>query len=42
MPLYYYAQDKAPGDVAGQGVNNVWYLVSPGGEMIKGAAGSGY
>ena len=42
MPLYYYAQDKAPGDVTGQGVNNVWYLVSPGGEMIKGAAGSGY
>lgn len=41
MPLYYYAQDKAPGDVNGQGVNNVWYLVSPSGEMIKGAA-TGY
>lgn len=41
MPLYYYAKDKAPGDVNGQGVMNVWYLVSPSGEMIKGAA-SGY
>lgn len=42
MPLYYYAKDKAPGDVTGQGVGGVWYLVSPTGEMIKGAAGSGY
>ena len=42
MPLYYYAKDKAPGDVTGQGVGGVWYLVSPAGEMIKGAAGSGY
>lgn len=41
MPLYYYAKDKAPGDVNGQGVQSVWYLVSPSGEMIKGAA-SGY
>lgn len=41
MPLYYYAKDKAPGDVTGQGVQSVWYLVSPSGEMIKGAA-SGY
>lgn len=42
MPLYYYAKDKVPGDVTGQGVGGVWYLVSPAGEMIKGAAGSGY
>ncbi|MCT9870763.1 COG4315 family predicted lipoprotein [Paenarthrobacter aurescens] len=35
MPLYYYAKDKAPGDVTGQGVGGVWYLVSPAGEMIK-------
>ncbi|MFJ5956962.1 hypothetical protein ACIQC5_13510 [Paenarthrobacter sp. NPDC092416] len=38
MPLYYFANDKAPGDVLGQGVNNVWYVVSPAGEMVKGAA----
>ncbi len=24
MPLYYYAQDKNPGDVNGQGVGNLW------------------
>ncbi|MEV7607795.1 hypothetical protein AB0N65_20370 [Paenarthrobacter sp. NPDC089322] len=42
MPLYYFAQDKAPGDVLGQGVMNVWYLVSPDGEMIKGGGTSGY
>jgi predicted lipoprotein with Yx(FWY)xxD motif len=35
MPLYFYAKDKAPGDVTGQGVGGVWYLVSPTGEMIK-------
>lgn len=27
MPLYYYAKDTAPGDVAGQGVGGVWYVV---------------
>ncbi|MCF3138343.1 MULTISPECIES: hypothetical protein [unclassified Paenarthrobacter] len=42
MPLYYYAKDKAPGDVTGQGVGSVWYLVSPTGDMVKGAAASGY
>lgn len=42
LPLYYFAQDKKPGDVLGQGVNDVWYLVSPSGEMVKGAAASGY
>ncbi|GGV36492.1 COG4315 family predicted lipoprotein [Paenarthrobacter nicotinovorans] len=42
LPLYYYAKDKAAGDVTGQGVGGVWYLVSPSGEMIKGAAASGY
>ncbi|WP_309080486.1 hypothetical protein [Zhihengliuella sp.] len=34
MPLYYFAQDEAPGDVTGQGVNDVWYAVSPDGEMV--------
>ncbi|MFP3580582.1 hypothetical protein SB659_13485 [Arthrobacter sp. SIMBA_036] len=42
MPLYYYSKDKAPGDVLGQGVGSVWYLVSPSGEMVKGSATSGY
>jgi predicted lipoprotein with Yx(FWY)xxD motif len=33
-PLYYFANDAAPGDVNGQGVNDVWFLVSPSGEGI--------
>lgn len=41
LPLYHYAQDKNPGDILGQGVNDVWYLASPDGEMIRKAA-SGY
>ncbi len=30
-PLYYFANDTAPGDVNGQGVNDVWYVLSPEG-----------
>ncbi len=37
-PLYYYAPDKNPGDMNGQGVGNVWWLVSPEGNAIKPAA----
>lgn len=33
-PLYYFANDAAAGDVNGQGVNDVWFLVSPSGEGI--------
>lgn len=29
MPLYFFAGDKAPGDTAGQGIKDVWYVVSP-------------
>jgi LPXTG-motif cell wall-anchored protein len=28
-PLYYYAPDKGPGDVKGQGVGNVWFVMAP-------------
>jgi predicted lipoprotein with Yx(FWY)xxD motif len=43
MPVYYSAKDKAAGDIMGQGVNGVWYLVSPTGEMIKSTpSSSGY
>jgi predicted lipoprotein with Yx(FWY)xxD motif len=38
MPIYYYAKDQAAGDITGQGVGGVWYLVAPSGEMIKTAA----
>lgn len=41
LPLYYYAQDKKPGDILGQGVSDVWYLADPAGEMIK-TASTGY
>ena len=39
MPVYLYAKDLAAGDVTGQGVGGVWYLVAPSGEMITAAAG---
>jgi predicted lipoprotein with Yx(FWY)xxD motif len=28
-PLYYFAGDTSPGDTAGQGINDVWFVVSP-------------
>jgi predicted lipoprotein with Yx(FWY)xxD motif len=34
-PLYYFAEDTAPGDTNGQGVGDVWFLVSPEGEAIQ-------
>jgi predicted lipoprotein with Yx(FWY)xxD motif len=34
-PLYFWAQDSAPGDATGQGVNEVWWVVSPEGEAIE-------
>ncbi|WP_164233423.1 COG4315 family predicted lipoprotein [Microbacterium hydrocarbonoxydans] len=33
-PLYYFAGDQAAGDVNGQGVNDVWWVLSPAGERI--------
>jgi predicted lipoprotein with Yx(FWY)xxD motif len=34
MPLYYWAADAQPGDTTGQGVGDVWYVVSPQGQVI--------
>jgi len=34
-PLYYYAGDAAPGDMMGQGMNGVWFLVSATGNAIQ-------
>ena len=34
-PLYYYAADENPGDTTGQGVNDIWWVVSPAGEPIR-------
>jgi predicted lipoprotein with Yx(FWY)xxD motif len=33
-PIYTFAQDKAPGDVNGQGLNSVWYVIAPDGTEI--------
>lgn len=33
MPLYYWAKDTVAGDVTGQGVGGVWFVVAPGQQM---------
>ena len=35
-PLYYYAKDVSPGDVNGQGVGDVWYLIDASGNQVNG------
>lgn len=30
MPLYYWYQDKAAGDVTGDNFKNVWHVIKPG------------
>lgn len=39
LPVYYYAEDKAAGDVKGQGFGGVWFLVNPAGEMVPAVGG---
>lgn len=34
-PLYYFASDETADDTNGQGVGDVWYVVSPEGEAIQ-------
>ncbi|MFK4226479.1 hypothetical protein [Streptomyces sp. NPDC019890] len=38
-PLYYYAKDKASGDVKGQGIGKVWYVVDAHGKAVMKAVG---
>ncbi len=38
MPLYLFASDGAPGDVNGQGVNDVWFVVDADGNMLDASA----
>ena len=33
-PLYYFANDTAPGDTNGQAINDVWYVLAPEGDAI--------
>lgn len=37
-PLYFYAPDEAPGDVTGQGVGGVWFVVGADGAPIETSA----
>ncbi|MCS7221609.1 MAG: hypothetical protein N0A15_09980 [Anaerolineae bacterium] len=37
-PLYYFVGDEKPGDTNGQGVREVWFVISPQGEKISGPA----
>ena len=40
LPLYYFVKDVNPGETAGQGVGEVWYLVSPYGVAVEVASTS--
>lgn len=35
-PLYYFVGDSAPGEVTGQGVQDIWWVLSPAGEAVRG------
>ena len=35
-PLYYFANDAAPGDTNGQGINDVWFAVDAAGDAVEG------
>jgi predicted lipoprotein with Yx(FWY)xxD motif len=35
LPLYYFSGDEAAGDTNGQGLQDVWYVVSPEGEPVE-------
>lgn len=37
-PLYYFASDEQAGDTKGQGVNDIWWVLSPDGTPIRAAA----
>jgi len=34
-PLYYFAADTRPGDTNGQGINEIWYVISPEGSAVQ-------
>src|SRR5690625_2713490 len=40
LPLYLFAGDAEPGDVTGQAVNDVWWVVGPDGSKITNTASS--
>ena len=40
-PLYYFAGDAQAGDINGQGVGDVWYVLDASGEPVKDGANNG-
>jgi len=43
LPLYHYSGDSAAGNVNGQGIGGIWWVVGPNGVKITSAAsGGGY
>ncbi|MFI5607659.1 hypothetical protein [Amycolatopsis sp. NPDC051903] len=34
-PLYYFVGDQRPGDIDGQGVDDLWFVVGADGKLIK-------
>lgn len=42
MPLYYWVGDSKPGDVTGQGVNNVWFVIPASGAAASTSSSSSY
>lgn len=35
-PLYYYDGDSVPGELNGQGLGDVWWVVTPAGSAVRG------
>lgn len=40
-PLYYFGGDQAAGDTNGEGIGDVWFVVSPQGKAVRGGQGGG-
>jgi predicted lipoprotein with Yx(FWY)xxD motif len=38
MPLYYWVNDKKPGDTTGQNVGKVWFVIDPSGKIAMAPA----
>ena len=41
MPLYYFANDTAKGQLNGQGVGGVWYVAGVDGKPVTGPTAAG-
>ena len=41
MTLYRYSADSKAGQTNGEGIQNIWYAISPTGKLVKNASSSG-